>query len=48
MAVANVAGSLAGTALALRHGAGFIRGVFIAVVDRADLQDGVRCLRGSG
>lgn len=32
MAVANVAGSLAGTALALRHGAGFVRGVFIAVV----------------
>ena len=32
MAVANVAGSLAGTVLALRHGAGFVRGVFIAVV----------------
>lgn len=32
MAVANVLGSLAGTHLALRHGTGFVRGVFIAVV----------------
>lgn len=32
MAVANVAGSLVGTRLALRHGAGFVRGAFIAVV----------------
>lgn len=32
MAVANVAGSLVGTGLALRHGAGFVRQVFIAVV----------------
>jgi hypothetical protein len=32
MAVANVAGSLAGTRLALRHGAGFVRVVFIVVV----------------
>jgi uncharacterized protein len=32
MAVANVAGSLAGTRLALRHGAGFVRGVFVVVV----------------
>jgi uncharacterized protein len=32
MAVANVLGSLLGTRLALRHGAGFVRGVFIAVV----------------
>jgi uncharacterized membrane protein YfcA len=32
MALANVAGSLAGTRLALKHGAGFVRGVFIAVV----------------
>lgn len=32
MAVANVAGSLLGTRLALRHGAGFVRGVFILVV----------------
>lgn len=32
MAVANVVGSLFGTRLALRHGAGFVRGVFVCVV----------------
>lgn len=32
MAVANVAGSLVGTRLALRHGTGFVRRVFILVV----------------
>lgn len=32
MAVANVAGSLIGARVALRHGAGFVRGVFILVV----------------
>jgi hypothetical protein len=32
MAVANVVGSLFGTRLALRHGAGFVRVVFIVVV----------------
>ncbi|MCX7742310.1 MAG: TSUP family transporter, partial [Tepidimonas sp.] len=32
MALANVAGSLLGTRLALRHGAGFVRGVFLLVV----------------
>jgi hypothetical protein len=32
IAVANVAGSLLGTRLALKHGAGFVRGVFIGVV----------------
>lgn len=32
MAVANVAGSLLGTRLALKHGAGFVRGMFIVVV----------------
>lgn len=32
MAVANVVGSLLGTRVALRHGAGFVRAVFIAVV----------------
>jgi uncharacterized membrane protein YfcA len=32
IAVANVAGSLLGTQLALKHGAGFVRGVFIVVV----------------
>lgn len=32
MAAANVAGSSVGTRLALRHGAGFVRGVFLLVV----------------
>ena len=32
MAVANIVGSLAGTRMALRHGAGFVRVVFIGVV----------------
>lgn len=32
MAAANIAGSLLGTWLALRHGAGFVRGVFVLVV----------------
>jgi uncharacterized membrane protein YfcA len=32
MAVANALGSLLGTHLALKHGTGFVRGVFIAVV----------------
>lgn len=32
LAVANVAGSLIGSRLALRHGAGLVRGVFIVVV----------------
>ncbi len=32
MALANVAGSLLGTGLALKHGAGFVRVVFIVVV----------------
>ena len=32
MAVANVLGSTLGTRLALRHGAGFVRGVFLLVV----------------
>ena len=32
MAVANVLGSLAGTHLAMKHGTGFVRGVFLLVV----------------
>lgn len=32
MAVANVLGSLLGTRLALKHGSGFVRGVFLVVV----------------
>jgi uncharacterized protein len=40
MAVANVAGSLIGTRLALKHGAGFVRGVFIVVVAALILKTG--------
>jgi uncharacterized membrane protein YfcA len=40
MALANVAGSLFGTRLALKHGAGFVRGVFILVVSALILKTG--------
>ena len=40
MAVANVVGSLIGTRLALKHGAGFVRGVFIVVVSALILKTG--------
>ena len=40
MAVANVLGSLLGTRLALRHGAGFVRGVFLVVVSALILKTG--------
>jgi uncharacterized membrane protein YfcA len=40
MALANVAGSLLGTRLALKHGAGFVRGVFIVVVTALILKTG--------
>ena len=40
MAVANVVGSLIGTRLALQHGAGFVRGVFIVVVSALILKTG--------
>ncbi|WP_028604348.1 sulfite exporter TauE/SafE family protein [Ottowia thiooxydans] len=40
MAVANVVGSLIGTRLALKHGAGFVRGVFIFVVSALILKTG--------
>ena len=40
LAVANVAGSLAGTHLALKHGTGFVRGVFILVVTALILKTG--------
>ncbi|WBY00260.1 TSUP family transporter [Ramlibacter tataouinensis] len=40
LALANVAGSLLGTRLALRHGAGFVRGMFIAVVGALILKTG--------
>ncbi|WP_325345690.1 sulfite exporter TauE/SafE family protein [Xylophilus sp.] len=40
LAAANVVGSLAGTRLALRHGAGFVRGFFIVVVGALILKTG--------
>jgi len=40
LAVTNVAGSLLGTRMALRHGAGFVRGVFILVVSALILKTG--------
>ena len=40
MAVANVTGSLLGTRLALRHGSGFVRVVFITVVAALILKTG--------
>jgi uncharacterized protein len=40
MALANVAGSLLGTRLALKHGAGFVRLVFIGVVSALILKTG--------
>ena len=40
MALANVAGSLLGTRLALRHGAGFVRGMFVLVVGALILKTG--------
>lgn len=40
MAAANVTGSLLGTRLALRHGAGFVRGMFLVVVGGLILKTG--------
>lgn len=40
MALANVAGSLLGSRLALRHGSGFVRVIFIAVVSALILKTG--------
>ena len=40
LGVANVLGSLAGTRLALKHGAGFVRVVFIVVVGALILKTG--------
>lgn len=40
MAVTNVAGSLLGTRLAIKHGAGFVRVVFVAVVGALILKTG--------
>jgi uncharacterized membrane protein YfcA len=40
LAAANVAGSLLGTRLALKHGAGFVRGAFLLVVSALILKTG--------
>jgi len=48
LALANVAGSLLGTRLALRHGAGFVRGVFILVVSALILKTGFDAFARSG
>lgn len=40
IALANIAGSLAGIRLALKHGAGFVRAMFIAVVGALILKTG--------
>lgn len=40
MALANVLGSLAGTHMALKHGTGFVRGVFLLVVSALILKTG--------
>lgn len=40
LAVANIVGSLLGTHLALKHGAGFVRGIFILVVSVLILKTG--------
>ncbi len=40
LALANIVGSLAGTRLALRHGAGFVRRVFLLVVTALILKTG--------
>ena len=40
IAVANILGSLAGIRLALKHGAGFVRAVFIVVVGALILKTG--------
>ena len=40
LAAANIAGSLLGTHLALKHGASFVRGVFILVVSVLILKTG--------
>lgn len=41
MALANVLGSLLGTRMALKHGTGFVRGVFLLVVTALILKTGV-------
>lgn len=40
LAIANVVGSMAGTHMALKHGTGFVRGIFIVVVGALILKTG--------
>ncbi len=40
LAIANVLGSVLGTWMALRHGAGFVRSIFIVVVSLLILKTG--------
>ncbi|MNT94379.1 hypothetical protein D3C72_2360570 [compost metagenome] len=40
LALANVLGSVLGTYMALRHGTGFVRGIFILVVSALILKTG--------
>ncbi len=40
LAIANVLGSMAGTHMALKHGTGFVRGIFIVVVSSLILKTG--------
>ena len=40
LAVANIVGSLLGTHMALKHGTGFVRGIFIVVVSTLILKTG--------
>lgn len=44
LAVANVVGSLIGTHMALRHGTGFVRGIFIVVVGALIIKTGYDAL----
>lgn len=48
LALLNVAGSLLGTRLALKHGAGFVRLIFIGVVAALILKTGLDALRLQG
>ena len=40
LAIANVVGSMVGTHMALKHGTGFVRGIFIVVVSSLILKTG--------
>jgi hypothetical protein len=48
MAVCNIAGAQAGSHLALRHGSGFVRGIFLLVVSALILRFGWEMFRPGG